>query len=109
MGLLDIDVDNNDVVLDKLISMFFKIKLVRDNIDFELNFDYNISRIKNPELYHIYYDYKTIEPGTIYTKDGKKIVEFYIHKKYDEGTQFNYPLMSNGKILTLDDVYNDNL
>ena len=40
---------------------------------------------------------------------AKKIIEFYIHKKYDIGTYFNYPLVSNSKILTLDDVYNDNL
>ena len=114
MSILDVDVNNHDVLLNKLIDIFFNTCILsyirrewgsyESRFKFKLDFKYDINRIRKPELYYIYYDYETFKPGTIYDDEGRLTVVFYIFKKYDCERGL-YRMLDAYNQLTLKKVY----
>ena len=106
MSILDLDVNDNDLLLQVLGKMFNEIKhSYGDNIIFKLDHTHNLSRIKYPNRYLIYYDYVATEFGRLRDGDGNLTVEFrFVHEKSLDRYVY-YPL-SLHKNYTLEDAYN---
>ena len=107
MSLLDIDENNHDLLLHVL-SMIYCNRwggTDRDKIIFKLDLKHDLSRIRYPDRYYIYYDYIAVAPGKLHSDDGKLTVEFYVYNDRDIERHLAYPLCA-AKNFTLEDVYN---
>ena len=107
MSILDLNETSNDLVLGALTKMFvyFRYYSNPQDVIFKWNPGHDISRIKYPERYLIYFDYVAAKPGQLRDDEGKLTVEILlIHK--NSGTRRLYYPLSIHRDVTLEDVYN---
>lgn len=107
MSILDLNESADDLVLKTLTEMFifFRFYSNPQDVIFKWNPGHNISRIKHPERYLIYFDYIAAKPGQLRDDKGKLTVEILLIHKNSSTRTLYYPLSSH-RYITLEDVYN---